>query len=108
MTEALVDHYGRWVLGWRWARDEGDIGGGPIGSWCCPRDSITSPEETLARVMAALCEWRAWLEALAEHFDRFRLDDVPVEDRRGVWESAAVDLVTFVVDRTSSGDAWYE
>ncbi|MFF8532225.1 hypothetical protein ACN6K9_006208 [Streptomyces sp. SAS_267] len=107
MTRALVERFGRWVLGWRWAHDEGEIGGGPVGSWCCPRDSITSPDETLAKVATALCEWRAWLEDLAERFDRFRLDAVPAEERQHQWERAAVHLVTHVVDRTGAGDAWY-
>jgi hypothetical protein len=62
----MVERWGRWVVGWRWALDEGDFGGGPIHAWCCPRDSITSAEETLARVGAALIEWRGWLEELAE------------------------------------------
>ncbi|MEU9133305.1 hypothetical protein AB0D08_35325 [Kitasatospora sp. NPDC048540] len=107
MTEALADHFGDWALGWRWAHDEGDIGGGPVGGWCCPRDSITTPDATLTRVATALCEWRTWLEELAEHFDRYRLDTVPAEDRQQVWERAAVHLVTQVVDRTGAGDAWY-
>lgn len=107
MTIALVERFGRWVLGWRWARYEGEIGGGPMGSWCCPKHSITTPDETVARVAAALCEWRTWLEDLAERFDRFRLDTVPAEDRQHVWERAVVDLVAHVVDRTDAGDAWY-
>jgi hypothetical protein len=107
MTHALVERFGRWVVGWRWAHDEGDIGGGPVGSWCCPRDSITSPEATLAKVAAALCEWRAWLEDLAERFDRYPLDSAPPEDRQDLWERAAVHLVTHVVERTGAGDAWY-
>ncbi|MDX2645560.1 hypothetical protein PV341_18735 [Streptomyces sp. PA03-1a] len=107
MTRALVERFGRWALGWRWGHDEGDIGGGPVGSWCCPRDSITSPDETLTRVATALCEWRAWLADLAGRFDRYRLDSVSVEDRQHAWQRAAVRLVTHVVDRTRAGDAWY-
>ncbi|MFJ5535259.1 hypothetical protein [Streptomyces sp. NPDC093261] len=60
MSHALAEHYGHWTVGWRWAHDEGDFDGGPVGNWCCPRDSITTPEETLARVVAALSEWREW------------------------------------------------
>ncbi|MEU9140963.1 hypothetical protein AB0D33_34275 [Streptomyces sp. NPDC048404] len=68
---------------------------------------MTSPDETLAKVATALCEWRSWLEDLAERFDRFRLDSVPAEERQHQWERAAVHLVTHVVDRTGAGDAWY-
>ncbi|MFA7754181.1 hypothetical protein V5F01_11090 [Streptomyces sp. NRRL B-2790] len=107
MTRALVERFGGWALGWRWAHDEGEIGGGPVGSWCCPRDSITSPDETLTKVATALCEWRAWVEDLAERFDGYRLNSVPAEDRQHVWERAAVHLVTHVVDRTGAGDVWY-
>ena len=107
MTRALVDRYGRWVLGWRWVLDEGDIGGGPVGSWCCPNHSITTPEESLGRVTAALIEWREWLEDLANRFDRFPLDALPAEDRHLAWQRATVHLVTHVVDRTAAGDAWY-
>jgi hypothetical protein len=107
MTRALVDRYGRWVLGWRWVLDEGDIGGGPVGSWCCPNHSITTPEESLGRVTAALIEWREWLEDLAKRFDRFPLDALPAEDRHLAWQRATVHLVTHVVDRTAAGDAWY-
>jgi hypothetical protein len=56
MSHDLVQRYGRWAVGWSWAHDEGDFDGGPVGSWCCPRDSITTSDETLARVVAALCE----------------------------------------------------
>ncbi|WP_107459292.1 hypothetical protein [Streptomyces colonosanans] len=107
MTRALVERYGRWVLGWRWAHDEGDIGGGPVGSWCCAAHSITEPRKTLARVASALCEWREWLEDLAERFDRYPLGNLPPEDRQDAWERATAHLVTHVVDRTNAGDAWY-
>lgn len=107
MTRALVERFGRWTTGWRWAHDEGDLGGGPVGSWCCTRDSMTTPEETLTRVTDALCEWREWLEILAERFDRHRLDTVRPEDRPWAWERAATHLINHCVDRTGGGDAWY-
>jgi hypothetical protein len=94
-------------MGWRWAHDEGDVGGGPVGSWCCPRHSITTTDETLARVANALCEWRSWLEDLAVRFDHYRLDTSSTEERQHVWERATVHLVNHVVDRTNAGDAWY-
>lgn len=108
MTEALAAHYGRWALGWRWAYGEGDIGGGPGSGWCCPRDSITVPAETLARVAAALVGWRGWLEELAGHFDRFPVGDESEPERRLLWERGAAHLVTLVAGRTGAADAWYE
>ncbi|MFE7599514.1 Fic family protein [Streptomyces sp. NPDC057494] len=107
MTYALMERYGRWVAGWRWAHDEGDFDGGPVGSWCCPQHSITTPDETLDRVVAALCEWRAWLESLAERFDAYPLDPSVIEDQRILWERAARSLIQQVVDRSSCGSGWH-
>jgi Fic/DOC family protein len=107
MTHALIEHYGYWAVGWRWAHDEGEIGGGPVGNWCCPRDSIGTPRETLARVAAALCEWREWLEHLAGWFERYPLDLAAVADQRIWWERTARNLILQVVDRTGCGSGWH-
>ncbi|WBO68476.1 Fic family protein [Streptomyces camelliae] len=107
MSYALAERYGRWVLGWRWAHDEGDFDGGPVGNWCCPRHSMVTPEGTLERVVAALCEWRAWLESLAERFEAYPLELAGIEDQRILWERAARNLILQVVDRTGCGSGWY-
>ncbi|MFF7215229.1 cell filamentation protein Fic [Streptomyces sp. NPDC008238] len=107
MSHALMERCGRWATGWRWAHDEGDFDGGPVGSWCCPTHSLTTPEETLARVAAALCEWRGWLESLAGWFEAYPLDLAAVEDQRILWERAARNLILQVSDRTGGGIAWY-
>ncbi|PBC75423.1 Fic/DOC family protein [Streptomyces sp. TLI_235] len=107
VSHALVERYGRWAVGWRWAHGEGDFDGGPVGSWCCPTHSITTPEETLARVVAALCEWRGWLESLAERFGAYPLQLAAVGDQRILWERAARDLILQVSDRTGCGSGWY-
>lgn len=107
MTRAVVDRFGRWACGWRWAMDEGDVGGGPVGSWCCSNHSISGLEETLDRVTSALVEWREWLEDLAERFDRYPLAGLSEADQTNVWERGAVHLIHHVVDRTGAGDAWY-
>ncbi|MFE9404313.1 cell filamentation protein Fic [Streptomyces sp. NPDC006530] len=106
MSYALVQHYGRWTTGWRWAHDEGDFDGGPIGNWCCPQDSITTSEETLSRVEAALREWREWLEDLAGWFEACPLDLADIEGQRILWEGAARNLILQVVDRTGCGSGW--
>jgi hypothetical protein len=109
MTVALIGRYGRWVCGWRWSTGEGDFDGGPIGVWCCPRDSMSTPEATLAVVAAALVEWRSWLEGLSERFGRFlpippdAADDVVLD----IWERAVAHLVTVVVDRTGAESGWH-
>ncbi|MFI6937336.1 Fic family protein [Streptomyces sp. NPDC050287] len=107
MSHALAEHYGRWTVGWRWSHDEGDFDGGPVGNWCCPRDSITTPQETLARVVAALREWREWLESLAGWFDAYPLDLAGIEDQRILWERAARNLILQVTDRTGCGSGWH-
>ncbi|MBW8801087.1 MAG: Fic family protein [Streptomyces sp.] len=107
MSQALAEHYGRWTVGWRWSHDEGDFDGGPIGNWCCPQDSITTPQETLARVVAALREWREWLESLAGWFDAYPLDLAGIEDQRILWERAARNLILQVTDRTGCGSGWH-
>ncbi|MEH1057919.1 hypothetical protein V6U89_22255 [Micromonospora sp. CPCC 206171] len=108
MSVALVRHYGRWVSGWRWGVGEADLGGGPVHAWCCPADSMGSPEQTLDVVTEALVEWRGWLEELAERFGRFL--PAVTDDRADValdgWERAVAHLVTVVVDRTCADGGW--
>jgi hypothetical protein len=107
MSYALVERFGRWAIGWRWGRGESDFDGGPVGNWCCVGDSVTTPEETLDRVVASLCEWRGWLESLAEWFDAYPLDLVSIEDDRIVWENAARKLILHTADRTGGESGWY-
>ncbi|PWW63447.1 hypothetical protein DFQ13_104439 [Actinokineospora spheciospongiae] len=107
MTAGLVAHHGPWVAGWRWARDEGEIGGGPITAWCCPEHSVTTPAETLARVDAAVREWRAWVERLAVEFDRHPLAGLTGQEWAHAARSATTALIALVVDSTTAGDAWY-
>lgn len=107
MARAVVERFGHWACGWRWAMDEGDFGGGPVGSWCCSNHSIGEPEETLERVTNALLEWRGWLGDLAERFDRYPLAGLSDADQVAGWEHGAVHLIHHVVDRTGAGDAWY-
>ncbi len=105
ITVDLVRHYGAWASGWLYARG----GGGPVTAWCCPRDSITTAEVTLARVAEALVQWRTWLVDVADAFDRLlpSPEITTVEARRLVWERAVSALVTLVVERTGADDAWY-
>lgn len=107
MSHALVERYGRWAVGWRWSQGEADFDGGPVGNWCCPRDSVTTPQETLTRVVAALCEWRGWLESLAGWFEAYPLGLATVEEQRILWECAARKLILHVVDRTGCESGWY-
>jgi hypothetical protein len=108
ITIALVQRYGRWACGWRWAGDEGSIGGGPIHSWCCPSHSLSTPAETAARVKSALVEWRAWLELLATRFVELApREPTNTEVVSRSFEHAVVHLVAEVVAQTNAGDAWY-
>lgn len=106
ITQDLVEHYGEWARGWRWAGDEGSIGGGPVHEWCCPSHSWTARNETADRVQSALADWRNWIEKLAARFSE--LAPVDRENTINAFEVAVAELVNDVVERTSAGDAWYE
>ncbi|MEU6973418.1 Fic family protein [Kitasatospora aureofaciens] len=107
MSYALAQRYGRWAVGWRWSVGEADLDGGPVGNWCCSSHSVTTPEETVERVVASLCEWRAWLESLADRFEAYRLDPAGIENQRVLWELAVRNIVQQVVDYTGHESAWY-
>ncbi|MEV6209138.1 Fic family protein [Kitasatospora sp. NPDC051914] len=107
MTHVLIERYGRWAAGWRWSLGEGDVDGGPVENWCCGSHSITTPEQTLDQVVAALCEWRDWLEHLAEWFEAYPLDPETLVADRILWERAARNLILQVADRTGAESGWY-
>jgi hypothetical protein len=105
VSHGLVDRYGRWAAGWCWAPGEGDYDGGPVGGWCCPDHSITTPDATLELVAECLIEWRGWLEDLAGRFERLRPD--PGADPHDDWELAISRLVVASLDRTSCMSGWH-
>ncbi|MGW1073137.1 hypothetical protein [Streptomyces sp. NPDC002537] len=102
-VDAIIrERYGNWALGWNWCYRHGGV----IGSWNGV-SSVTTPEETAARAVAALLEWREWLEKLARSFAELAppLAASP-EDRSWHLERASVRLVTLVLD--SGGESgWY-
>jgi hypothetical protein len=104
LTLGLVDRHGLWAVGWRWSNGEADLDGGPVSSWCCFEDSVTTPAATAATIGAALGEWHDWLVEVAERFDRFL--PLSADDLDG-WERAVAHLVTAVGDRTQYESAWY-
>ena len=106
ITDALLDRYGRWAAGWRWARGVGGIGGGPVSAWCCATHSCTTPGETADRVQAALSEWRAWIEQLSARFESLLTTDAN-EAYVDAFQDAVSLIVLDVVERTGAGDAWY-
>ncbi|MFC7545512.1 hypothetical protein [Plantactinospora sp. GCM10030261] len=109
MTAALREHYGPWVIGWRWGVGESDRDGGVVEAWCCPGHTITTPDATLRAVADAVIEWHDWTVELAERFDRFLPMSAHAsdDDRRDAWERAVAHLVTVVVDRTFCQSGWY-
>ncbi|MEV4279957.1 hypothetical protein [Actinoplanes xinjiangensis] len=104
VTAGLIERYGLWVVGWSWSVGEGDLDGGPVGSWCCFAHSVGTPETTATAIAAALVEWHDWLVDVAERFSRFL--PMPVGDLEA-WERAVAHLVTAVGDRTRYESGWY-
>ncbi len=126
---SFAQTFGPWASGWRWARDEGSLGGGVVSSWCCPAHSISADvDATAKKAAAALVEWRLWIEMLRDHFEALppRIGDearhfvtaraaLGVADDDGWRETslrmgldrAAAELVAVVVEASGAGDAWY-
>ncbi|MET7986563.1 MULTISPECIES: hypothetical protein [unclassified Streptomyces] len=109
VTELLVERYGRWACGWNWSVGEGDTDGGVVGVWCCAADSVTTTEETSRLVVAALLEWRDWLEELAERFAALVPPRASADSLADAWhwERVCTRLVTVVAERTQAESGWY-
>ncbi|MFE0186698.1 hypothetical protein [Streptomyces sp. NPDC058989] len=100
-VDAIIrERYGNWAQGWNWCYRYGGV----IGSWVTGATSVTTPDETAARVVAALLEWREWLERLAQRFAELAPpSDASPEDRSWHLERAAVRLVTHALDSGAEG-----
>ncbi|MGW0750017.1 hypothetical protein [Streptomyces sp. NPDC002587] len=104
VTAVFRERYGAWTAGWNWSGPSGGV----IGSWFLASQSVTTPQETATRAMAALLEWRAWLEYLARQFAELAPPPgVSDEERSWHLERAAVRLVTIVLDFTGAESGWY-
>ncbi|MFD4244004.1 hypothetical protein ACFWP3_20730 [Streptomyces sp. NPDC058525] len=103
-VEAIIqERYGNWAWGWNWCYRFG----GPIGSWISGPSSVTTPDATADRVVAALLEWREWLERTAQRFaDLAPPPDASPEDRSWHLERACVRLVTHALDSGAEG-GWH-
>ncbi|MFB8174242.1 hypothetical protein ACFC60_40465 [Kitasatospora purpeofusca] len=102
-VDAVVrERYGAWAWGWSWCHYDS----GPIGSWVSGPKSVTTPDDTAERVVAALLEWRAWLERTAQRFAELAPPpDASPEDRSWHLERACVRLVTHALD-SGADNAW--
>ncbi|MEV0005363.1 hypothetical protein AB0H28_24175 [Micromonospora sp. NPDC050980] len=103
MTEVLMAHYGTWAYGWHW---------GPRSLWYYFSQIVTSGPETLARVAAALVDWRQWLEEVAERFDRLlpALREAALagpDEAVAAWEAAFAELLTAGSAWAEDADGWY-
>jgi Fic/DOC family len=110
IDRAFLAEYGAWASGWTWATSEPG-GGGPVRGWCCARDSLfrkgdRDASASVDRVVAALSEWRAFLEALAVDFAALHQATAGLSIDEGV-ERAAGRLLPLIVERTGAEDAWY-
>ncbi|MEV0747534.1 hypothetical protein OG778_32765 (plasmid) [Streptomyces sp. NBC_00184] len=98
----IRERYGSWAWGWSWCHRDG----GPIGNWGGGSSSVTTPDETAERVVAALLEWRVWLERMAQRFAELAPPpDASPEDRSWHLERACVRLVTHTLD-SGADNAW--
>ncbi|QNP66846.1 hypothetical protein IAG43_30615 [Streptomyces genisteinicus] len=102
-VDAIIrERYGAWTWGWTWCHSSG----GPVGTWAGGPSSVTTPDETAERVVAALLEWRTWLERTARRFAELAPPaDASPEDRSWHLERACVRLVTYAVD-SGADNAW--
>ncbi|MGW1768841.1 hypothetical protein ACWCQL_32965 [Streptomyces sp. NPDC002073] len=111
VTEFLVDRYGRWACGWNWSVGGGDTDGGVVDVWCCARHSVSTADMTAPLAVAALLEWRDWIEDLAERFSALAPPTQSAESSSSAdpwhWERACTRLVTVVADRTRAESGWY-
>ncbi|MEY2229370.1 hypothetical protein [Streptomyces sp. BF23-19] len=111
VTKLLADRYGRWACGWNWTVGEGDVDGGVVDVWCCASHSVTTGDATAPLIVAALLEWRDWIENLAERFSvlsppsQSEVSSSPVDP--WLWERACTRLVTVVADRSHAESGWY-
>lgn len=107
VTAGLAGHFGRWAAHWEGLSFGHCVAGGPAPRWCCADDSITTRERTLEAIAGALLDWRAFLEEVADHFQRH----LPLpEDTRAAftaWEAAVGDLVATAVAHTGEQETWY-
>jgi hypothetical protein len=101
---------GAWAWGWK------DYGGDThmvVYSWCCPVHSLfpdgyaaEAVPENAERILAAVAEWREYLESLERIYARAR---IPTDRAGGSLAIAAViaRIVTHVAEVTRCSDAWY-
>lgn len=100
ISRVLIEQLGVWVSGWCWATSDGGLN----RAWTGLRRGET-PEATVARILAAVREWHATIEALARELEALRPgDDEPLAQ---VVERAGAVLVAWVIERTDAHDAWY-
>ncbi|MCG6500032.1 hypothetical protein [Kitasatospora sp. A2-31] len=102
-VDAIIrQRYGTWAWGWNWYHYDS----GPVGNWTGGPSSVTTPNETADRAVAALLEWREWLERTAQRFAELAPPpDASPEDRSWHLERACVRLVTHTMD-SGADNAW--
>jgi hypothetical protein len=103
IDRVLHAEFGAWIGGWRWCTRDG----GPVTeafSWWSPSlHKSTRPARQVLRVLAAIADWRGYLEELGRLFAEVRGGS----DLASSVERAAALLLPVVVARTGASDAWY-
>lgn len=109
ITIEFVKRYGLWIAGWTWSCSEPG-GGGPVKSWCCPRDSLLpkndSIEATVDRIVSAVSEWRAFLEEIARAQEQLQSQTIDLLPETAI-EIIATYYLPIVIEKSQCNDAWY-
>ncbi|HEY0251464.1 MAG TPA: hypothetical protein VGC41_08045, partial [Kofleriaceae bacterium] len=108
--DAIETHAGAWANGWNWVATEPG-GGGPTSGWCCSSDSVFRDDDpdwraTSSRAVAALLDWRGYLEELDAVFAHLRAETASMDVATEL-ETAMQRIVSVVVAHTTASDAWY-
>lgn len=111
LQQSLVSELGPWAEGVFWNASEPG-GGGLVRAYCCETHSLFRQGEpgissTVAPVLAALEEWRVYLDEQARLFETLRASSAAlgIEER---FITAASELLPMVLARTEATDAWYD
>jgi hypothetical protein len=100
LDAVIRGRYGDWAVGWNWGYEYGGV----RDPWGRVTVSVTTPDATADRAVAALLAWRATLEWLARRFAELTPPpEASPEERSWRLDRACVRLVTLALDSGLEG-----